>query len=345
MSHIVDSREVAVVCVNTAIMLVSALAILLVHIKRSYVPLKCKNIPLLYTLFATMLVWYIGDIWAYQPTVVAHASRSVCIFTMSWMRMSFGIYSVLSCHIFRVYQYYCIFEWRAKVEKRLLWIPIALWACFPAIYGLLASALPADHGISYVNDPPMCYSAKLLYFIAVGILVLLLACWIAAIFMISHIHGSFNEFHELLAVFVCTIVIVVVQVVLRWIPRIGDSGFGYNTMVSMTDMLIGQLSLFILISRPLFHSIRDPFAYQKFFLHKLKRENRQSEYELANGTQLGRISTSVRVSRDAGLVLNIESPTEWTESVSNELLKPQYLAPPEPLLQRYPTETDGRILV
>ncbi|KAJ2646905.1 hypothetical protein IWW40_005078 [Coemansia sp. RSA 1250] len=344
MSH-VDRREVAVVCVNTAIMLISAVAIWSVHIKRAYIPLKCKNIPLLYTLFATMLVWYIGDIWAYQPTVVARASRPVCIFTMSWMRMSFGIYSVLSCHIFRVYQYYCIFEWRTKVEKRLLWMPIALWACFPLTYGILASTLPADRGISYIDDPPMCYSAKMLYFIAVGILVLLLLCWIVAIFMVSHIHGSFNEFCELLAVIVCTIVIVVVQVVLRWIPRIGENGFGYNTMVSMTDILIGQLSLFILISRPLYHSIKDPLAYQKYFLHKLKRENRQSEYELANGTQLGRISTSVQDSRSVGLVLDIESPTEWTESVSNELLKPQCLAHPEPLLQRCPTETDGRILV
>ncbi|KAJ2850276.1 hypothetical protein IWW36_002024 [Coemansia brasiliensis] len=326
-------------------MLASAVAISLVHIKRAYIPLKCKNIPLLYTLFATMLIWYIGDIWVYQPTVVAQASRSACIFTMSWMRMSFGIYSVLSCHIFRVYQYYCIFEWRVKVEKRLLWIPIILWACFPLVYGILASALSVNKGISYITDPPMCYSAKLLYFIAVGILVLLLICWIIAIFMISHIHGSFNEFYELLAVIICTVVIVVLQVVLRWIPRIGDSGFGYNTMVSMTDVMIGQLSLFILISRPLYHSIKDPFAYQKYFLHKLKRENHQSEYEIANGTQLGRISTSVQDNQDVGLVLNIESPTEWTQSVSNELLKPQYLANSNSPLQRYPTEADGRILV
>ncbi|KAJ1661819.1 hypothetical protein IW140_006396 [Coemansia sp. RSA 1813] len=290
----VDKREVAVIGVNTTIIAISLAALVYVNMKRSYVPLKCKNIPLLNTLFCAMFVWYIGDIYTYQPSVVK-ASRLTCIVTMSWLRMSLGVYMVVSCHIFRIYQYHCIFRWRVRATGKYLWIPVAVWAVIPLTYGILASALPAQGGGNdYIGGAePMCVSYKPLYFVAVGFLVLLLVTWMYATLKMHGINVCFDEYRELLVVIGSTVVVVALQVVLRWVPGVGDVGFAYNTMASMTDILIGQVSLFVLIAKPAFHCMYDRDLYLKYFLHTLRREDRETEYELANGGQhMGRVSQS-----------------------------------------------------
>ncbi|KAJ2557391.1 hypothetical protein EV175_001375 [Coemansia sp. RSA 1933] len=290
-----DRREVAVIGVNSAVMAISLLAIIYVNMNRTYVPLKCKNIPLLNTLFAAMFAWYVGDIFTYQPSAV-HASRATCIVAMSWLRMSLGIYAVVACHIFRIYQYQCIFRWRIRATGRRLWIAVAAGAMVPLVYGILASALPArSGGNDYIvsSSGAMCVTYKPLYFVAVGLLVLLLGCWAYATSAVNGINVCFDEYRELVAVIACTIVVVVLQVVLRWVPGIGDSGFGYNTMASISDIVVGQVSLFALIARPAFHCFYDRDRYLRHFLHTLRRENRESEYEMANGGRyMGRPSQS-----------------------------------------------------
>ncbi|KAJ1822765.1 hypothetical protein LPJ75_000260 [Coemansia sp. RSA 2598] len=108
----------------------------------------------------------------------------------------------------------------------------------------------------------------------------------------NKVNVCFNEYRELLVVICSTVFVVVTQVVLRWVPGIGDSGFAYNTMTSMTDILIGQISFFVLVCKPAYHCLVDRDEYLHVFLRTLRREDRQSEYELANGEKIGRISSS-----------------------------------------------------
>ncbi|KAJ1996073.1 hypothetical protein GGI25_000616 [Coemansia spiralis] len=306
-----DRREAIVVGINTGLLTLSLIVILLVNRNRAYIPLKCKNIPLLNMLFLTTLLWYLGDIFTYQPTLVAHATRSVCILTMSWLRMSLGVYSVISCHVFRIYQYQCVFKWRVPAKGKHLWVPILLWTIVPLLYGILASAIPAGKGGNeYIADPPMCVSHKPLYFTAVALLVLLLVVWACATLMMNNINVCFQEHRELLVVIVSTVLVVLLQVVLRWtLP--GNSSFAYNTFTSVTDVLIGQISLFVLVSKPLFHCLRDPDEYLCYFLHTLRRENKRVEYEMAGGEEIA-------VSQFDGLVDS--SSTESTRSIAKVLL-------------------------
>ncbi|KAJ2002380.1 hypothetical protein GGI04_003364 [Coemansia thaxteri] len=138
----------------------------------------------------------------------------------------------------------------------------------------------------------MCIAEKPVYFVAVAFTVFLLVLWVYATLLMRRVNVCFNEYRELLTIITTTVVVVVLQVVLRWIPAIGDSGFAYNTMNSMTDVLIGQTSLFVLVYKPAYHCYKDKDEYLKTFLRTLKRENRQTEYELANGEELARISSS-----------------------------------------------------
>ncbi|KAJ2456571.1 hypothetical protein GGF42_003188 [Coemansia sp. RSA 2424] len=292
MSYPVDKREVAVVGINSAVMFISFMVLVYINVNRAYIPLKCKNIPLINALYMTMFLWFIGDIYTYQPTLV-HASRPICIATMSWLRMSLGIFSVINCHLLRIYQYQCIFQWRIHATGKHLWIPVALlWAILPLTYGILASVLPEDKGNSYIADPPMCLAEKPIYFVAVAFTVILMLFWVYATVLMRRVNVCFNEYRELLVVVITITLVVVMQVVLRWIPAIGDSGFTYNTLTSMSDVLIGQISLFLLVYKPAYHCLVDKDEYLKYFLRTLKRENRQTEYELANGEELARVSSS-----------------------------------------------------
>ncbi|KAJ2725657.1 hypothetical protein GGI07_001157 [Coemansia sp. Benny D115] len=319
----VDKREVAVVGVNTTLISISFIALVYVNINRSYVPLKCKNIPLLNILFLTMFFWYLGDIYTYQPSLVT-VSRPVCIATMSWLRMSLGVYSVISCHIFRIYQYLCIFEWKVKASGWYLWSAVCLWLVVPLVYGVFATALPESRGTSYVAEPPMCLAHKPAYFAAVALLVLLMVCWIWATVLMRRVHVCFNEYRELLVVIVSTVIVILMQVVLRWVPGVGDSGFAFNTMASVSDVCIAQVGFFVLISRPAYHCLVDREEYLRRFLHTLRRENRQAEYEMANGEQMVRLSSSsagndARDSECRGPTADFNSTTESTRSLARKL--------------------------
>ncbi|KAJ1880952.1 hypothetical protein H4R99_001488 [Coemansia sp. RSA 1722] len=285
-----DSRELAVFGINTAIILASFMVLCYINVNRGYIPLKCKNIPLLNTLYLTIFLWYVGDIFTYQPTLV-HLSRATCIATMSWLRMSLGVYSVISCHIFRIYQYHCIFRWKIRATGVYLWLPVVVWALFPLIYGILAAALPENLGIS-VQLPTGCYAAKPSYFVALAFLLLLLLAWVYATLLMTRVNVCFSEYRELLLVICSTVSVVLVQVILRWVPGVGDSGFAYNTMTSVTDVLIGQISFLVLVGRPAYHCLVDRDEYLSRFLQTLKQENRQSEYELANGEKISRLRLS-----------------------------------------------------
>ncbi|KAJ2351011.1 hypothetical protein H4S02_013694, partial [Coemansia sp. RSA 2611] len=179
--------------------------------------------------------------------------------------------------------------WRIRATGKHLWIPIALWTVLPLTYGILASVLPEDKGNSYVTDPPMCIAEKPVYFVAVAFTVILMLFWVYATVLMRRVNVCFNEYRELLVVIISTIFVVLMQVVLRWIPAIGETGFAYNTLASMSDVLIGQISLFLIIYKPTYHCVANKEDYLKYFLRTLKRENRQTEYELANGEEMAKI--------------------------------------------------------
>ncbi|KAJ2778059.1 hypothetical protein H4R18_004829 [Coemansia javaensis] len=270
--------EAVVLGINTAAMALSLGAVVLVYINRTYAPIRCKNTPLIYALYVAMVMWYVGDIFVYQPSLV-RASRGVCIVAASWMRVGLGMYSVVSCHIVRTYQYHRILQWRVPASGRHLLVPAVLWSIAPACYGVLAAALPAARGgQAYVGDPAACVAQKPLYFAGAGLLAGLLACSVYAMLVTDRTSVCFNERRELLVVNVCMIAVAAVQVALRWVPGVGDSGFAYNAGASLSDMLASQVSLLSLVAKPLYHCYVDREEYLARFLDRLEQEGRRAEH-------------------------------------------------------------------
>ncbi|KAI8321381.1 hypothetical protein GQ54DRAFT_261879 [Martensiomyces pterosporus] len=292
MEKVSDKRDIAVVGACSGMLFASFLVLVYINLNRTYTPLKCKNIPLINVLFASISIWFIGDVYVDHPSLV-HATRPICIATISWLRMSLGMYCVVCCYTFRIYEYICIFQWRIRATGRHLWVPLALWALVPLAYGVLASALPPSSGIEYVEDTMICRASKPIYFIAVAALIVLALVCGYATFAARHLNACFNEFRELLPMVFVTLTVCVVQVTFRWIPDIGGNVFTYNTLVTITDFIVGQVSFYALVTKPVYHCAVDRDEYLKYFLRKLKRENLEEEYEIANGQEMDHVSTSL----------------------------------------------------
>ncbi|ORX73079.1 hypothetical protein DL89DRAFT_265232 [Linderina pennispora] len=240
------------------------MVLIFINYNRSYTPLKCKNIPLLNLSFLSKWVWCYG-LWAMSLQTIpslTHTSWAICIATISWLRMSLGMFAVVCLLIFRTFEYICIFEYKIRATGRYLWIPLATMATVCLLYGILATVLPEEKGIQYV-----------------AVLISLLVVCAVFTYMARDIQSSFNEFRELLATFFVTIIAILVQVILRWVPNISGNEFAYNTLVTLTDFIVCQVNFYFL-------------AYLRFFLKKLRRENNESVYEIANGAQMQRWSTS-----------------------------------------------------
>ncbi|KAJ1931548.1 hypothetical protein EC988_009752, partial [Linderina pennispora] len=148
-------------------------------------------------------------------------------------------------------------------------------------------------GIQYVEDTMICKANKPIYFFAVAVLISLLVVCAVFTYMARDIQSSFNEFRELLATFFVTIIAILVQVILRWVPNISGNEFAYNTLVTLTDFIVCQVNFYFLVSKPTFHCLVNREAYLRFFLKKLRRENNESVYEIANGAQMQRWSTNL----------------------------------------------------
>ncbi|KAI7829893.1 hypothetical protein BX661DRAFT_180689 [Kickxella alabastrina] len=284
MSHTqkADKREIILLCVNSSVMFISFLVLIYINFNRAYIPLKCKNIRLINVLYVSIFCWYVGDIYTYLPTLVP-ISQPICLATSAWLRISVGAYTLIGCHLFRIYQYHSIFQWHRRAKGWYLWVPIALCAFAPITYGLLASILPESQSISFDLDPAMCSAAKPIYFAAFGFLLTLILCWIYATLLMKYVNVCFSEYRELLVVTISCILVLILQVVLRWVPGFDGTGIGYSIVTSVTDLFIGQVSFYSIIWRPTYHCLVDRDEYLIYFLRTLERQNRMAEYELANG--------------------------------------------------------------
>ncbi|KAJ1965610.1 hypothetical protein GGI12_000661 [Dipsacomyces acuminosporus] len=289
-----DKRDIAVVACCSVMMFVTFLILIYVNVNRSYIPFKCKNIPLINVLFVSTLMLLIGDVYVNHSSLL-YTNRPICIVTVSWLRISFGMYNVVCCYTFRVYEYICIFRWKVRATGKYLWIPLALWVLIPLIYGILASTLPPDWGIGYDEDTRICTTSRPLYLMAVAFIIILLLVLGYATFVARRLNSCFNEFRELLPMIFYTLTAMVVQVAFRWIPSIGRNTFIYNTLVTMTDLFVGQVSFYALVARPVYHCIVDREEYLNYFMYKLKQENLEQEYEMANGEHMVHTNSRMRM--------------------------------------------------
>lgn len=292
--------EVIVVTINTTLVFISLLVLVYINLHHAYVPFKCKNIPLLNILYLCTFIWYLADIFTYQ-TALVHLNRPLCIAMLSWLRFSFGIYSVILCHIFRNYQYLCIFHWRQPAVGRHLWYPLAGCLVIPLGYGITATVLPVQEGIEFRPEsvPAECIAHKHVYFLAVAFLVFLMLVWLISILVMNRITMCFNEYREAILVFAFTTLMILLQIIIRWVPSVDHNGFTYYTIVSVSDTMVGQFSLYMLILKPLYHCLGDREGYLRYFLRKLQIEQLRMEYELANGEELVWLTESSRSSKES----------------------------------------------
>ncbi|KAJ1959824.1 hypothetical protein GGI12_004137, partial [Dipsacomyces acuminosporus] len=85
----VDRREVAVIAICSVILFLDLIALVYTYINRTYLPLKTKNLPLMYWTYLSGIFWFVGDVYSYFK-IARKTSWITCVVTTGWLRLSLG---------------------------------------------------------------------------------------------------------------------------------------------------------------------------------------------------------------------------------------------------------------
>ncbi|KAI8321372.1 hypothetical protein GQ54DRAFT_298038 [Martensiomyces pterosporus] len=276
-----DNREVILISVCSALLFVDLVFLVYTFFQRKYLPLKSKNLPLMYWTYGSTVVWFIGDVYSYL-TIAPKPSWIVCVITTAWLRMSLGGYLWMSLFQYRVYQFIVIFIWKRKLTGKYFWLPIAYIVLIPLIYGIVAAALPQDMGLKYIAQLQMCKGSNGFFYFSISFVFFQLLAFIFIIFMARNIHTCFNEYREIVICFIVATLALIAGIATFWVPLTPERIFILGALNTVLPIFIAQVYFFVLLGRPVYHSIFDKEEYLRFFLARMRQYNLIREYQMAN---------------------------------------------------------------
>ncbi|KAI8321373.1 hypothetical protein GQ54DRAFT_325070 [Martensiomyces pterosporus] len=288
-----DQREVILISVCTALLFKNFLFLLYTFFQRRYLPLKCKNLPLMYWTYFATVAWFIGNVYTNQ-TIAPKSSWFVCVVTYSWLKMSLGGYLWMSLFQFRVYQFIAIFIWKRRVQGKYLWYPVAYMVAIPLAYAIVAAALPQNIGLKYIPPLELCFGSKAYFYVAMALVFFQILAFIFIIFMARNIHTCFNEYTEILVCFFVALGALIGGIVTFWIPATPHRAFIFGTLNTVLPIATAQVYFYVLLVRPVYHSVFDKEEYLKFFLARMRQYNLIREYQMANNESTSGLGSGKR---------------------------------------------------
>ncbi|KAI8322145.1 hypothetical protein GQ54DRAFT_297581 [Martensiomyces pterosporus] len=277
----VDRREVALIAACSAVLFVNLLFLVYTFFKRKYLPLKSKNLPLMYWTYFSTVMWFIGNIYS-SLRIAPKTNWFTCVVTYTWLRMSLGGYLWMSLFQYRVYQYIVIFTWKRRITGRCLWLPLSYIVSIPLIYAVVAAALPQDIGFTFIAPLQMCTSSNWFFYLSISFVFFQLLVFAFIIYMARTIHTCFNEYREIVICFIVATLALIAGIATFWIPLTPSRVFLFGVLNTVLPLLIAQVYFIVLLARPIYHSIVDSEEYLKFFLNRMKESRLIREYQMAN---------------------------------------------------------------
>ncbi|KAJ1959288.1 hypothetical protein GGI12_004412 [Dipsacomyces acuminosporus] len=281
-----DKRELAIIWVCSSVLFINLLLLVYVYTQRSYIPLKVKNLPLMYLSFVSMVCWFIGSVYVNQSSYLAK-NWAICVVTNLWVRMSFGTYFLVALVQMRVYEYIVIFRWKRRATGRYLWIPVAYEVTFPLIYGILGTALPHKSGMEYDPESRMCRTGHTLYIIGYTYLGFQFVITAYLAYKARKINACFNEFKDITTILVCTFVSMLITCILHFLKPSVRESFGVHAISTLVMFAFTQVHFFVILARPIYHSIFDREQHLDYFLRTMGESGLTKQYQMGTTEKTG----------------------------------------------------------
>ncbi|ORX73077.1 hypothetical protein DL89DRAFT_265230 [Linderina pennispora] len=249
-----DDRDRIVVITCSGVLALNLFALIYVYTQRTYLPLKSKNLTLIFVSFAAIIFWMLGDFYAHNFSFVSK-NWVVCVATFAWLRICLGSYVFASCVQFRAYSIWLIFIKKMRPTGKYFWLPIAFMAIPSLIYAILAAALPRQYGFNYDLQQNQCITSNTMQYLATGYFIF---------------QGIVILSREMVSICAMIFMAAVVATVIRIAPLSNDREFISGTVTTIFDLLVCQFYLIVLLGRPLYHCLVDKNRYLDHFMHHMR---------------------------------------------------------------------------
>ncbi|KAJ1898967.1 hypothetical protein LPJ66_002411 [Kickxella alabastrina] len=256
------------------------LAVVYMLRNRNYAPIKSKNVIVMALIMAVSVVWFVGDLQSNAHVSVTGTPLTNCKAFGVWMRVIIGAGGMCSLTAFRAYGLYRVFYLHKPFHGLGLYLPFAIyWLCALAV-GLTSQFIKPSMTTEYIPELDMCtyrrnFLTSLFTFLWVSGSMVAIAHW-----MIRNIKSSFNEAHEMMATCAIMFVVLLISTIVNYINPMYLVNYNLRILITSTNHFASNSLWWLIMGKPIYKCMFDQNHYLHMWMHKLRKDGLQKEYEV-----------------------------------------------------------------
>ncbi|KAJ2362559.1 hypothetical protein H4S01_004721 [Coemansia sp. RSA 2610] len=247
---------------------------------RDYLPLKAKNVPVMFSLYFGGISWLMGDIFTGGLVHLGHSAvLRNCKFTIIWLRVCIGAYYVTSIFALRCYSLYYVFYKGKAFKGKAMMVSLGLAVLSIAVFGAISMLVPTDMTAQYEEMLDMCYINNN-YVIAV--LSVIWSIWLYTAIMtwrMRKIPFCFNERVELFTTFVILLVVSLLNSVALLVVDVYPASRGWRNALLYANHVGASIGYWVVMWEPTYGCLFHREEYLQYWINILKEDQMEREYD------------------------------------------------------------------
>ncbi|KAJ1935672.1 hypothetical protein GGF37_005907 [Kickxella alabastrina] len=256
------------------------LAVMYMLRNRNYAPIKSKNVIVMALIMAVSVVWFVGDLQSNAHLPVAGTLLTNCKAFGVWMRVIIGAGGMCSLAAFRAYGLYRVFYLHKPFHGLGLYLPFVIYWLCALVVGLTSQLIKPSMTTEYIPELDMCtyrqnFLTSLFTFLWVSGSMVAITHW-----MIRNIKSSFNETHEIMATCAIMFVVLLISTIVNYINPMYLVNYTLRILITSTNHFAANSLWWLIMGKPIYKCMFDRNRYLHMWIHKLRKDGLQKEYEV-----------------------------------------------------------------
>ncbi|KAJ2343562.1 hypothetical protein IWW50_001527 [Coemansia erecta] len=296
---------------------------------RDYLPLRAKNVPIMFSLYLGGVGWMLGDIFTGG---LVHLGQSPllrnCKFTIICLRVCIGAYYVTSIFALRCFSLYYVFCKGKAFNGRVMAWSLGLTVMSIVLFGIISVMVPDEMTVQYEEVMDMC-SINRHYIIAVLGIIWAIWLYIAAMtWRMRRIPFCFNERTEIFTTFFIMLVLSLMNSICLLVVDIYPASRGWRNALLYSNHVGASIGYWVVMWEPTYGCMFHREEYLQYWINILKEDQMQREYEYSTNINT---DTTLHMADYPDIPLKVDSPGasshQFTvESATNDSFNYHYAA-------------------
>ncbi|KAJ2785679.1 hypothetical protein H4R18_000370 [Coemansia javaensis] len=250
---------------------------------RDYLPLKVKNVPVMFSLYFGGVGWMLGDMFTGG---LVHLRQSAllrnCAFTVICLRICIGAYYVTSVFALRCFSLYHVFYKGKAFKGKIVLLSFGVTILSIVLFGVISAVLPPNLTVRYEDILDLCYYNK---GYAGTVVIIIWSTWLYTCYMnwrLRKVAFCFNERVEIASIFVITLVIVTMNTVCLFVVNVYAASLAWRTALIYTNHVGASTIYWIVMFEPTYNCMFNREEYLQYWINILKEDHMEREYGYAS---------------------------------------------------------------